>query len=227
MSLTPQISLTITLDDFSGVEIGSTGAPAYVQVALCGYGPSFPRVPGTAILGKVMSAAGEIPYEGAPIVVELFGNDVIVPSGTYYTFTILDAKRNVLQCNAYQFSGTVSADLSTITPISPSSTPSVIGILVTVPFSATPVFQSQPTPVIAFDLTLTGNVTSSTLNSPFPGQIVTFIISQNATGGWTFAWPSNVKNAGIINPAPNSVTTQSFITRANGNLYPIGPQTYS
>jgi hypothetical protein len=36
-----------------------------------------------------------------------------------------------------------------------------------------------------------------------------------------------VLNADTINPALNSVSTQTFVARANGNLYPVGPMTYS
>lgn len=230
MPLTPQITLTITLDDYSGNEIGSSGSPAYVRVALCGYGPILPCIPGTAMVAKVASWPGDIPYIGSPITLLLWGNDVISPATTYYTISILDAKNNVLQTAAYVFTGTVSADLSTISPSFPP--PVVVPVveyeLVTIPFSSMPIFDCLLVQgPITFDLTLTGNVVFSTLQSPSPGQIVTFIISQDVNGGWTFVWPSNVKNPGIINSPANSITTQSFVARANGNVYPIGPQTYS
>jgi hypothetical protein len=228
MPLTPQITLTITLDDYSGAAIGSASSPAFVRVALCNYGQILPCIIGTAMIGKVSSWPADIPYTGSQITLKLWGNDVISPVGTYYTISILDANKNVLQTGAYVFTGTVSADLSTLSPTFPSYMPSVMGSLVTVPFSASVQFNCTLVDgPITFDLTLSGNVTSSTLLAPFAGQIVTFIISQNATGGYTFAWPSNVQNPGIVNGAPNSVTTQSFVARANGNLYPIGPETYS
>lgn len=97
--------------------------------------------------------------------------------------------------------------------------------LAVVAFSATPVFNASSNYI--FDLTLTGNVTSSTLNNTYAGEVVTFILIQDGTGSRTFAWPANVFNASDINPAANSITTQSFIARANGNLYPVGPAVYS
>src|SRR5208282_2203156 len=228
MTLTPQITLTITLNDFSGAQIGSTGNPAYVRVALCNFGQFLPRVPGTTMIGEIASWPEDIPYTGSQITVKLWGNDVITPAGTYYAISILDANKNVLQTAAYVFEGVVTADLSALSPTFPSYSPSVMGSLVTVPFSATPEFNcSLVDGPVGFDLTLTGDVASSTLLAPFAGQIVTFIIVQDPVGGHAFAWPTNVENPGVIDPAANSVTVQSFIARANGNLYPLGPQTYS
>jgi|ERR1700733_7414090 len=230
MPLTPQIRLTINLDDYSGNQIGSAQVPAYVRIALVNFGPFLPRVSGTAMIAKVVSWPGDIPYLGVPITVTLWGNDVITPVGTQYAISILDANKNVLQTNAYQFSGTITADLSTLSPYIPvpPTPPEVVSGLVTVPFSTTPVFNCALIDGnITFDFTLTGNVVSSTLINAFPGQWVCFFIRQNATGGWTFAWPSNVKNPGVVNPDPSSVSAQAFVADASGNLYPIGPMTYS
>jgi hypothetical protein len=223
MPLTPEIHLTINLENYSGAQIGSAGNPAYVRVALCGFGPFLPRIPGTTFVGQVASWPGDIPYVGSQITVDLWGNDVITPVGTYYAIAILDASKNVLHCNAYVFTGSVTADLSTLSPTFPSYNPSVMGGLVTQPFSATESFDCTLVDgPIAFDLTLTGNVTSSVMVAPFAGQIVSFIITQDGTGGRTFAWPTNVFNHVTVNAAPNSTTVQSFVARANGNLYPIG-----
>lgn len=231
MPLTPQIALTIKLNDYSGAQIGSAGNPAYVRVALCSFGPFLPRIPGgggTAMIGQVASWPIDIPYVGAQITLNLWGNDVIIPVGTYYTISILDTQKNVLQTAAYVFTGSLTADLSTLSPTFPSYSPSIMGSLVTMPFAASEVFNcALVNGPIAFDLTLTGNVTSSFLIAPFAGQIVTFIFVQDPTGGRTFVWPSNVKNPGVINPAANSITVQSFIARANGNLYPLGSQTWN
>lgn len=226
MPTTPNTTITITLDDVQGNTIGSAGNPAYVEIALCNFGPFLPRIAGTAMIAK--AGPYRIPFTGSPISVNLWSNDQIIPAGTFYAISILDDSKNVLQTGAYTFTGTVNADLSTIAQTFPSVSSSVAGGMVTVPFSATPQFNAflLHAPV-AFDITLTGNVTGPTLIGLYPGQIVTFIIVQDAIGGHTFAWPSQVKNAGIVDPAANSVTTQMFVARANGNLYPVGPQTYS
>lgn len=80
---------------------------------------------------------------------------------------------------------------------------------VTTTFSATPVFDASTGN--SFKITLTGNVTSSSITNPTAGQIVTFIITQDGTGSHTFAWPANMKGASPISPDANSVSVQSFI----------------
>jgi hypothetical protein len=76
-------------------------------------------------------------------------------------------------------------------------------------FSATPVFNAAASS--AFTITLTGNVTSSSVTNPTPSQRIAFIITQDATGGRTFAWPPNFKGASAISPDANSVSVQEFI----------------
>lgn len=220
------INLTVDLQDMSGVELGSVSNPAYVRIALCNYGSQLPRVAGTSMIAKV--GPFDTPYVGAPITIPLYGNDQITPGGTYYAISVLDDKKNVLQTSAYILTGTGTFLLSSLTPQFPASAPSVLGGLVPMTFSATPVFDcSLVHGPIVFDITLSANVTSSTLKNTYPGQIVMFSIRQNGTGGFTFVWPSNVNNAGVVSPDPNSVTSQAFWADASGNLYPLGPQTYS
>jgi hypothetical protein len=219
MPLTPQIALTIQLDDLQGNDIGSVGSPAAVQIALANSGATLPRIAGTTMLAKVFQ---RISYVGAPIVVTLWGNDVITPVGTYYVITIYDDQENVLQTGAYVFSGTLAADLSTLPQSFPSATSSVVGSEVDVIFSATPTFDcTQVNGPVEFFIILTANVTSSTLLPNFAGQIVTFRIKQDATGGRTFVWPTNVKNPPSIGLAPNQVTNQAFVMGSDGNAYPI------
>lgn len=74
-----------------------------------------------------------------------------------------------------------------------------------VTFSATPTFNASQAGT--FVMTLTGNVTSSTLASPTVGEDVLFILSQDGTGSRTFVWPSNVVGAPTIKSAASSVTT--------------------
>src|ERR1700676_4375464 len=62
-------------------------------------------------------------------------------------------------------------------------------------FSATPVFNSLV--ASSFQITLTGNVTSSTVSNPTAGQEITFIITQDGTGGRTFAWPADFRGANV------------------------------
>jgi hypothetical protein len=228
MPLTPEITLTITLLDLQGDEIGSESSPAFVEIALYGYGATLPRVAGTAMLGKVGPLTQRIPYLGTPLTVLLWGNDVITPAGTGYVISILDDEGDVLQSGAYVFTGTVTADLSTLAQTFPSATASVMGAEVTLQATATPTFNcGLVNGPVEFYLVLTENVTSSTLLPNYAGQIVLFRIQQDGTGGWTFVWPTNVENPGVIDPAAGSVTSQAFFVAGNGNAYPLGPQTYS
>jgi hypothetical protein len=79
----------------------------------------------------------------------------------------------------------------------------------------------------AFELTLTGNVGAASFNNVQAGKVYTFILIQDGTGNRVWTWPGNIIGAEAPNTVPGSITTQSFISRANGNLYPIGPAIYS
>jgi hypothetical protein len=75
--------------------------------------------------------------------------------------------------------------------------------IVSVPFSATPIFDASQGSI--FEIVLTGNVTSSTLINVAPGQRLSFIIHQDATGGRTFVAPANLPLPGLpISVQPNS-----------------------
>lgn len=253
MPVTPQITLTGSLLD----NFGAAVLNGQLAVQLCGFGSAVPRISGTGLVAR--TAPINVPCPAGTFNFALWGNDVITPAGTFYTVQVLDDNGNVIQVNAYQFTGAGSFDLSTVAPFNPpplvvvAANPVLLnppgnavqtiaggliiqgpltvtggfafGGLVTVAFSATPVFNASTGE--SFEMTLTGNVTSSTLTNTFAGEVVTFIIIQDGTGNRTFVWPVNVKNASDINPLANSITTQAFIARANGNLYPIGPAVYS
>lgn len=93
---------------------------------------------------------------------------------------------------------------------------------ITMPFSATPDFDASRAPT--FVMTLTANVTSSTLSKARDGQPFVVILKQNGTGGWTFAWPSNVKGAMVISGGANTVSAQEFrFDKQSGNAYAISP----
>lgn len=67
--------------------------------------------------------------------------------------------------------------------------------IVPVAFSATPVFDASLGR--KFKITLTENVTSSTLINLVPGMELTFIVVEDSTGGRTFVPPSNLPLDGI------------------------------
>lgn len=249
MPASPQITVTGTLLDL----FGSLVNDGVLVIQLCGYG-AVPRVSGTALVARTAPLEVDCPL--GVFSFQLWGNDVITPAGTFYTIAVKDDNGNIVQMNAYQFTGAGTFDLSTLAPYDPPS-PSIANLnpvllnptglqtiagsitiqgnltvtglinganpYITVAFSATPVFDCATG--TTFDMTLTGNVTSSTAINLTAGQQITFMIVQDGTGGRTFVWPANVKGAGIPDLTPNAVSVQSFKVKSNGNLYPIGPLT--
>lgn len=119
MPLTPQVTLTATLTDISGNDIGTVSNPATLEVVLCGFGPILPCVPGTCNIDQIEIV--ERTSDGA-ISILLWGNDVIYPLGTFYQVTLRDGKKKVVQSGAFQFIGSGSRDLSSAAQISPGVT---------------------------------------------------------------------------------------------------------
>ena len=78
-----------------------------------------------------------------------------------------------------------------------------------VSFSATPTF-TFGAGVNTFEITLTGNVTSSTVAAAVAGQPATFVICQDATGSRTFAWPAGFHGATTIGSTSSKCNTQTF-----------------
>jgi hypothetical protein len=93
--------------------------------------------------------------------------------------------------------------------------------IVSVVFSATPQFDASQGD--AFEIVLTGNVTSSTIINATPGQRLKFIIKQDATGGHTFAGP--VAAFPNIDTAPTKVNIQNLYVDSGSNVYVDGPLT--
>jgi len=125
---TPDVTLTFTLVDFQGNELGSATNPAWLRIALCNYGSNLPRVIGAGIIGEVSSWFVDIPYFGTPGTIDLWGNDQItageVTGDTYYAISVLDTNKNVVQTQLYQFSaGTY--DLSGAIPFNPPNPPGI------------------------------------------------------------------------------------------------------
>lgn len=115
--LSPQITLTATLMDVSGNNVGSMANASQMRIALVNYGPVLPCVPGTCNIDKpgpiyIRSTTGTVS-------VKLWGNDVIYPLGTFYDIALLDDRGNIVQAGAFQFSGTETVDLSSATPLTP------------------------------------------------------------------------------------------------------------
>jgi hypothetical protein len=85
----------------------------------------------------------------------------------------------------------------------------ISGALKSVTFSATPTFDIATG--TTQKITLTANVTSSTLSNALSGQQLNFIVCQDSTGSRTFVWPTNVKGAMTIGSTLSTCSAQSFI----------------
>jgi hypothetical protein len=115
--------------------------------------------------------------------------------------------------------GTAPLVVASTTPVANLSLSGGAGTSVSVAKLSTPVnivaFSATPT----FDaslgntqkITLTDNVTSSTLSNATAGQTINFIICQDATGGRTFVWPTNVKGGMTIGATLSKCSAQDFI----------------
>lgn len=209
--------------------LGSEAELGSVEVALCGFGSRVPRMSGSALAARITDEDVTVADDGT-FSFDVTGNDQIAPPGTYYTVTVKDDNGDIIQVNAYVFFSTTSNyDLNSIDPFDPSQGPPalpplILNLLLVIPASDTMTFDG--TDFTTFQTTLTMNVTSPAIANMKPGNLYTFIIIQDGTGGHTFTWPPGVYNAAPIDSAPNSITIQTFVANGFGNLYAIGPGTY-
>lgn len=216
---TPGVTLTATLDDLFGAQIGTAANPAKLRITLCGYGPQIPRVAGAGVIGR----PGPVFIEatGSPLSESLWGNDQILPSGTYYTIAVLDGQGNVVQSGAYQLFNGHTYDLSNLSPlINPGYSYPGPYIKITGAAGAIATGANGWTGPITFDFVLSANVTGLTLTGLLPGQPVQFIVRQPVAGGCSWTWPANVQNPPLVNTAGSSVTTATFVVDDNNTLYP-------
>lgn len=115
----------------------------------------------------------------------------------YPTAPFIDIRLNACTIVTAYFNG---ADWITI-----STTPQLLyGNFDTVPYSATPIFPA--TNYSNFLITLTGNVTSSTIGPGPIGEVITIDVCQNGTGGNTFVWPNSLINAPPVSAGANTCT---------------------
>lgn len=103
-----------------------------------------------------------------------------------------------------QFGGVTS---SGITTTSVNINGPLATFVTTGTFSATPTI---PTSTSWYRLVLTGNVTSSTIGAGTDGQELCMDIAQNATGLFTFAFPTNMHGAFTVGPTASKDNVQCF-----------------
>jgi len=85
----------------------------------------------------------------------------------------------------------------------------VTGSQTVVSFSATPTFNAAT--ANGFKITLTGNVTSSTLSGASAGTPIYFQICQDGSGSHTFVWPANMLGTMTIGSTASKCSAQSFL----------------
>jgi hypothetical protein len=87
-----------------------------------------------------------------------------------------------------------------------------------VTYSATPTFDGSQGGT--FEITLTGNVTSSSVANLNPGLRYIFIIHQDVIGNRTFVWPSGTSGAMVIDSTSQSTNVQEFVWNGT-NLFAV------
>ena len=109
-------------------------------------------------------------------------------------------------------------------PAGPAGTGGTSQALTVIPYSATPVFDASQGN--ALEITLTGNVTSSTFVNATAGQTVEIILCQDSTGGHAFSAPANVQWSAVGNTNPSSCAAESFVYDGVEAYY-LGPVAYN
>lgn len=131
-----------------------------------------------------------------PVVLDSAGRaEIWLEDALVYTLALHDSSNALV----WSVDGVSAGDLETALVIGTTA----------VTFTSTPTFDSSTASY--FSITLTGNVTSSTISNASDGRIIYFNICQDATGGRTFTWPASVLTAPTIGPGPSICTSASFI----------------
>jgi hypothetical protein len=156
-------------------------------------------------------------------------NAVLSLTDAGQTTTKLAFRKNG-QINSSVPSGTAPFVVASTTPVAnlslsggPGTSVSVAKLLTpvnTVAFSSTPDFDASL--ANTHKITLTGNVTSSTLSNASAGQTISFLICQDVTGGRTFTWPTNVLGGMTIGSTASKCSAQTFIFDGT-NAYALSP----
>ena len=131
-----------------------------------------------------------------PVILDAAGrSDIWLTPGLSYRITV----KNSSDVQQWSVDGVTSGTLSTNLVVGSTA----------VTFTSTPTFDSSANAY--FRMTLTGNVTSSTISNSVDGGIIYFNICQDATGGRTFTWPASVLNAPTVGSGVSVCTSASFI----------------
>jgi hypothetical protein len=179
---------------YAGPTSGSAAAPTFRPLVAADF---------TGLVGSVTQVTLAV-SASALFTASISGTNPITTSGTA-TINITfanQAANTILAGPASGSTGPISARQAVAADIA--------GIKA-VTFSATPVFDASLFALPTFTLTLTANITSSSVTNPTAGQHIAFILTQDGTGGWSFVWPANFHGASNIGSDANSVSVQEFI----------------
>jgi hypothetical protein len=224
-------TITGTLKSFFANKVD---ALATLDVALCNYGAQVARITGGAddpgLLADVTLKQFAPDSTTGKFTIDLTGNDVIEPAGTYYTFTVKDGNGDTIQVNAYAFVDSQDYDANTIQPFDPALPlmplpPLLVNEMLTV--AATDLMTFDGTDYTTFKTTLHSDVLHATWANMIPGNLYTFIILEDGTGGWQFNWGATVHNGTMIAHTANAQTVQTFVADVDGQLYAISGGAYS
>ena len=97
------------------------------------------------------------------------------------------------------------------------------GVLYVVPFSTTPIFDASQGSVL--EITLTGNVATSTFVNATAGQTLSIILCQDSVGGHTFVPPTNVQWSAVGTTTPGYCAAEQFAFDGTTAFY-LGPIAY-
>lgn len=129
------------------------------------------------------------------------GTGLGVNAGSGFTGNILDLQ----MAGASRFSVT-AAGLATAVQLTQSQGENVVT------FSATPTFNVG---FLSNIITLTSNITSSTLAAGFSGQSMTLTFCENGTGGFTAVLPTNWRGAFTIGTTASKCSSQTAVYSVN------------
>jgi hypothetical protein len=162
------------------------------------------------------------------------GNSELSPDGTFYTAQLFSAANgggSLLATSTWivgpsaPYAGTLYPNVMVLPAV--SFTGGLVSPEVSVTFSATPTFNAAL--ASTFKITLTGNVTSSTLTGMQSGQLLIFEITQDGTGNHSFVWPTTVLNPdpidGVAQGAGKRFTQLFRWDSTTSKAVPLAPAT--
>jgi hypothetical protein len=80
---------------------------------------------------------------------------------------------------------------------------------------------------VCWFINMRSDVTNARVANISPGQLYTFVITQDDAGSHVFTWPAICINAMMVDPAPNAITVQNFVGQTGGTLLANLPGTWT